>query len=172
MDLRQIMQETRNEELVHEREREARAKNIIIHGFNEAGNINEVKEGGNNTIRELLNILEIDAFSQSITRLANRNGQNLRPMKMKMKSLNDKELLMSSLGKLKNASEKFQRISVTEDYTLDERQMVKSKVTEAKSKTENEGEGMYVWRVRGSPKYGLRLVKFMVTMPANRAQLN
>ena len=29
---------------------------------------------------------------------------------------------------------------MTEDYTLDERQMVKSKVTEAKRKTENEGE--------------------------------
>ena len=30
--------------------------------------------------------------------------------------------------------------------------MVKRKVTEAKRKTKNEGEGMYVWRVRGSKK--------------------
>ena len=44
--------------------------------------------------------------------------------------------------------------------------MVKSKVTEAKCKTEKEGEGMYV------TKNGLRLAKFMATMPANRAQLN
>ena len=46
MDLRQIMQETRNEELVQEREREARAKNIIIHGFNEAGNSRSRSKGG------------------------------------------------------------------------------------------------------------------------------
>ena len=61
----------------------------------------EVKEEDNNTVRELLNLLEIDAFPESITRLGNRKEQNSRPIKMKMKSLNDKELLMSSLRKLK-----------------------------------------------------------------------
>ena len=58
-----------------------------------------------------------------------------------MKSLNDNELLLNSLGKLKNAPGKFKKISVTEGYTLDERQMVKKKVTDAKRKTENEDEG-------------------------------
>ena len=77
-------------------------------------NINEIKEEDkeedNNTIRELLNIIEIDAFPESITQLGNRNKQNLRPIKMKMKSLNDKELFMSSLCTLKSASEKFKKI--------------------------------------------------------------
>ena len=54
------MRETINEERVQEREREARAKNIIIHGFNEAAN----KEEDNDTIKELLDILELDGIIQ------------------------------------------------------------------------------------------------------------
>ena len=72
MDLRQIMQETRNEELVEEREREARAKNIIVHGFTETGDTND---DVNNNIKELFSILEIDASPESIPRLGNPNEQ-------------------------------------------------------------------------------------------------
>ena len=46
--------------------------------------------------------------------------------------------------------------------------MIKNKVTEAKHKTEVEGEGKFVWRVRGSPKNGLRLVKFTLTTQTTR----
>ena len=85
-----------------------------------------------------------------------------------MKSLNEKEMVMGSLGKLKTAPENFRRINVTDDYTIDERQLIKNKVAEAKHKTEVEGDGKFVWKVRGTPKNGLRLIKFILTTLATR----
>ena len=61
--------------------------------------------------------------------------------------------------------EKFKRISVTDDYTAEERDAIKNKVTEAMNKTDAEGEGVYVWKVRGSPKNGLRLIRFTKSRP-------
>ena len=48
MDFRQIIRDTKNEELVQLREREARKNNIIIHGFPEAS---EGPEGNNEDIQ-------------------------------------------------------------------------------------------------------------------------
>ena len=39
------------------------------------------------------------------------------------------------------------------------------KVTEARNKTDLEGEGVYIWKVRGSPKNGLRLIRFTKSRP-------
>ena len=47
--------------------------------------------------------------------------------------------MMSSLGKLKVAPEKYKKISITEDYTIEER-----KVEEAKNNTEAEGGGNHI----------------------------
>ena len=41
MDFRQIMRETKNEELVQQRQREAWAQNIVIHGFPEEADTQE-----------------------------------------------------------------------------------------------------------------------------------
>ena len=54
------MREQRNEELVQQREREARAKNIIIHGFQESSGANEEKEADSKRILQLTDILEVD----------------------------------------------------------------------------------------------------------------
>ena len=53
-----------------------------------------------------------------------------------MGNQNEKEMIMTSLGKLKNAVEKFKRISVPDDYTAEERDVIKNKVTEARNKSE------------------------------------
>ena len=101
----------------------------------------------------------------STTRIGKQNDTKPRPIKIKMRNLNEKEMVMSNLGKLKHASEKFRRTSLTDDHTADQREAIKSKVSEARNKTEAEGEGKYILKVRGSPKNGLRLVKFMKTKP-------
>ena len=111
MDFRQIIRDTKNEELVQIREREARENNII-HGFPEAS------EGpvGNNediqTIKELLNVIEVEAIPVSTTRIGKQNDAKPRPIKIKMRNLNEKEMVMSNLGKLKHAPEKFGRTSL------------------------------------------------------------
>ena len=156
MDFRQIMRETKNEELVQQRQREARAQNIVIHGFPEENDTQEGNiEAGTNTIKELLKIIEVEATPVSIVRLGKRTESKRRPIKIRMSTLNERELMMSSLGKLKVAPEKFKKISITEDYTIEERQVIKNKVEEARNKTEAEGGGNHIWRVRGSPKNGL-----------------
>ena len=40
-----------------------------------------------------------------------------------MKSLSEMGLVMGSLGKLKTARENLRKINVTDDYTIDERQL-------------------------------------------------
>ena len=47
-------------------------------------------------------------------------------------------------------------ISITDDYTMSERMMIKEYANRAKEEKKNETENSkYVWRVRGMPKNGL-----------------
>ena len=55
---------------VQQREREARAKNIIVHGFPESSGVNEEKEANFNTIRQLM--LEVNVKPESNTRKTRR----------------------------------------------------------------------------------------------------
>ena len=125
-NFKSIINESRNEQLVKERGRKLRATNIIIH---EAEFINA-----------LFQTMGIDTQPESITRLGKPDPNKLHPINLKMKS------------NLKNAEGRYNKISVTEDYTAEEREANRNKVTEARNKTEAEGEGKYVWKVRGSPK--------------------
>ena len=70
---------------------------------------------------------------------------------------------MNNVSKLKHAPDDSKSVSITDDYTLEERQAIKDMVTEDKNKTESEGAGKYVWRVRGTPKNGLELRRFPLT---------
>ena len=44
-----------------------------------------------------------------------------------MTTLNEKQLIMSNLRKLKYATDTYRRISITDDYTFEERQEVGEK---------------------------------------------
>ena len=44
------------------------------------------------------------------------------------------------------------KTSVTDDYTIEERAVIRNKVAEARHKTETEGEEKYIWKVRGTRK--------------------
>ena len=80
------MQETKSEELIQGRQREARSKNIIIHGFPEApGGMNESLDSDITTIKELIAVLELEVTPESTARLENRNGGKKRPIRIKMK---------------------------------------------------------------------------------------
>ena len=94
----------------------------------------------------------------SIDRLGSKSPEKTRPIRVTMKSYERKHILMSSLWRLKHGPEKFRRISITEDYTQDERQEIKRWVEEAKSRTQDSEDG-YKWKVRGSPRSQLRLVR-------------
>ena len=62
---------------------------------------------------------------------------------------------MKNLNKLKNADERLKKISVTDDYTEDERHLIKMWVQKANTKNcEEDDNSKFVWKVRGSPKTG------------------
>ena len=64
---------------------------------------------------------------------------------------------MSKLWKLKHGSDEFRRISITDDFTQEDRKEIKRWFKEAKLRTRRD-DG-YVWKVRGSPRNKIRLVK-------------
>ena len=129
---------------------------ILIWKRYETDNTDMEKEKEDNTkvVNGLLDTLQLEGTYEKIRRLGRRKDDKTKPLKISMTTLNEKQLIMSNLRKLKNATDTYRRISITDDYTFEERQEVRKKVIEAKNKTEAEGEGNYVWKVRGTPKNG------------------
>ena len=70
--------------------------------------------------------------------------------------------------------EEFQGISITNDYTLYERQMIQDFVSQAKQKKLKEPEGSkFIWKVCGTPRNGLmikRFTKVLNSQPATTQQ--
>ena len=91
-------------------------------------------------------------------RLGMKKSDRQRPLRVTMKTLEDKEELMSRLGFLWNAENDFKKISITDDYTMAEREEIRRWVTMAKEKSTNETIG-YLWKARGTPKTGMRLIR-------------
>ena len=67
---------------------------------------------------------------------------------------------MSNLRNLKD-KKMYNGISITDDYTVTERKMIKEYTIKAKEKNSIEGENSdFVWKVRGTPKNGLVVKRF------------
>ena len=72
-----------------------------------------------------------------------------------MGNTEDKNQIITNLRNLKDQNE-FKGISVTEDYTLAERRIIKEYTDMEKEYDEKESlDSKYIWRVRGTPKNGL-----------------
>ena len=117
--IREIMLQTKNEELVQERERKLRSANVIIHGVKEDGE--NIKEKDEEYVKEFIGKLGLDLIPESIVRLGKMDSNKVRPMKLRFKSENDKDNVMARLPNLKNAEDHLKQISVTDDYTVEER---------------------------------------------------
>ena len=77
---------------------------------------------------------------------------------------------MKRLPNLKTAADKFKKVSVTLDYTIDERNLIKKYLNDAKKANEDEpSNSKYEWKVRGDPKNGLvtRFLRRVKTAPSN-----
>ena len=153
-----------NNELVQETEKKKREKNLVIHGIVERkGTDAENEEHDKTFIASLLQILGTDVKPVKIIRLGSNGfgSNNKRPVKLIMQSTEDKDQIMCRLVNLKNAEEQYKAISVKDDYTLEERDLIRHWVKKAEEK--NKKENTTEWKVRGTPKNGLRLVKVTKT---------
>ena len=158
-ELRKIMQEAKNDDKVEESEQEKRATNFIIHGAEEFGDgVENSKKIDNEYLDDILKHLGITGKPENIIRIGDPKKSSSRPIKVTMKSKADKNAVMSRLNRLKDTEDEFGKISITEDYTQTEREMIKTWSTKAKEKTDADKD--HVYKVRGDPKNGLRLVRF------------
>ena len=151
-----ILKATKNNELVENQQRELRPANGINESTDAADNQASIDEM---FIDSFLKIIGITSRPLKIIRLGKRNDNNTRPVKLVMNSSAEKIQLMSRLCNLKNANEIYRKLSIRDDYTIEEREEIREWVNKAEQRNENENTQAYVWKVRGSPKNGLRLVK-------------
>ena len=134
---------------------DSRELNIIIHGLEEK---ESGKEYDREIIKQLFDTVGIQyAPCSSADRLGRKTTDRTRPIRLSMETKEEKRNFMSMLGKLKYGPEVLRKISITDDYTQEERNEIRQWVEEAKNRTRS-GEG-YIWKVRGSPTNGLRLIK-------------
>ena len=88
-----------------------------------------------------------------------------RPIKIVMESKSHKAEFMSNLWKLKYANSVNKKIRVTDDYTWEEREEIRRWVTMAEERNKRDNEGIttnYKWKVRGTPKCGMRIVQIRI----------
>ena len=150
-EVKQIMQDAKNEEKVQEKEQGRRAKNFIIHGADEVGNnIDEIKVNDIEYIAQILMKIGTNSKPESIARLGKPNETNKRTMKIVMNTRQDKERVMANLNKLKDTEEEFGKIRITDDYTNTEREQIRMWVKKAEEKSSSGTK--LVYRVRGDPK--------------------
>ena len=156
---RSLMMSTRNEELAEQREKRERACNIIVHGREENNDL----QPDNHFIQRLLQNIDENVSPKQIVRIGRSEGR--RPIKVILESEADKDQIMENLRNLKGIAT-YKGISITEDYTLSERKMIKEFNDKARERTYHEEED-YEWRLRGTPKKGLFLKRFKI-VPRNQ----
>ena len=83
----------------------------------------------------------------SFYRLGSKKPGANRPIMLCMQTATDKDEFMSKLWMLKQLQVKF-KLSITNDYTKDERKAIRELVDEAKKRNDTVRKG-YIWKVRG-----------------------
>lgn len=165
-DLKAIMMETKNAELTEEAEKKRRGRNLIIHGVEEKFWGSTGKEEDETFVKKLITNLQVGAISaDTVERLgpdtAERENKKTRPLKVVLKTEDEQQKILRNLRNLKGNVEYF-GISIKEDYTYNERVLIRGYVEKAKAMNALEETKMSdtVWRVRGTPKNGLILKRF------------
>ena len=171
VDFRTILQETQNEQLNEANDQKIRAKNVIIHGVDEDTNAEKEisKKKDEDFVKKFLTVVSTDVKYKSIYRLGKPDPTKKRPMMLQLENEADKDKIMMNLQSLKGKTE-YKGVSITEDYTVTERKLLQDWRDKAKAKNEaEEPDSRYIWRVRGTPKNGLDLKRFLKQRTAPQA---
>ena len=131
---------------------EDRDNNVIIHGLKENDKCDT------ELVKEIFEATTATLKPTHTMRLGQRRDDKIRPLMLTMKNKDDKENFMSKLWMLKNVRQRLGNISITHDYTLEERSLIKKWVEEAERRNQQE-TNEYRWKVRGTPRTGLRLIQ-------------
>ena len=143
--VKDIVKEAIAQQAEDEKEIERRSKNMIIYRIPEA----RVEDRAAAEIEDrtfLKDLLERplelthnnDAIKQVIRLGKKTNGSNARPMLVKLSTEEYKNEIMSNLKKLKNAEDKFKKISVAHDLIPKQREAVKLALASARREQETQ----------------------------------
>ena len=112
-----------NQILVHDTDKNIRKVNIIIHARVEM-------EDDENTddifIKKLLHDLQVQTLPKSTLRIGSFSNLKKRPIKLTFDLLSEKQQVMRNLRNLKGKNE-YIGISIRDDYTIEERMLLKEK---------------------------------------------
>ena len=152
--------EQKEENEKEERDIKSRKRNIIIHGVLES--MKDTKEceqeSDKSEIQDLFDEIGTNRIDFTHHRIGVRKDKisKSRPIKVTFQNVYDKEKIMSNLHHLKNLG--YIGLSITDDFSINERKKIKAMCQEAKRKTADSG-GDFIWRVRGSPRTSLYFIK-------------
>ena len=140
------------------------ACNIIIHGVEEWMDDDEIGGMSDKDYVEKIVLKEM-GLNFEIARIhrigvltkEREDNEKYRPMKVQLKSEDDKIKVLKGLHKLK-----IDQIRITEDLSPSERQQVKEWWKKADEKNLQNKDQTIRWKVRGSPRSGLYLKKFVI----------
>ena len=103
-----IIKAAKNDDLVEKQQREIRSVNLIIHGISETTDdtINSVAYD-NEYVASFSATIDADVNPKTTFRLGIPDEKKKRPLKLVMSSSSDKDIIMSKLGHLKHAEDRF-----------------------------------------------------------------
>ena len=155
------MEETKNSELVEEKEKKLRSQNLIIHGVEESSgdNKDDAIKSDDIYINNFIAALKATSTAKSASRIGLPAQDKNQPIKAVMDTEEKRNKISSNLRNLMDIPE-YKTISVNEDYTITKLRMIEDWANKAKKKNESP-DSKFVRRVRGSTKNGLRLKKFL-----------
>ena len=161
-DLRSIMQEQNNQRLVEENDKKGRSCNIIVHRVEEptSDDKDQAKKSDEDFFTSLRETIGVGVTVKSLSRIGRLDRSKNRPIKVVLQSEEDKNKIMENLRNLKDKAE-YKGISVSEDYTVAERESIRKIAEEVRAKNLNESaDSKYVYKIRGTPKNGLQIKRF------------
>ena len=131
-----VIKTNKNDDLIQERERERerRSANVIIYGISEisADSQNIAKEHDEKFVHSLLGTIGVTSLPKHIIRLCKPIADKTRPVKLVMINSRDKDNIMSRLVNL--TEEIYRKVSVRDDYTIEEREIIKEWVKKSTAK--------------------------------------
>ena len=116
IDFCAIMEETKNAELVEEKEKKLRSKNLIIHGDEESSSDNkdDAIKSDDIYINNFIAALKVTSTVKSASRIGLPAQDKNRPIKVEMNTEEERNRILSNLRNLKSIPE-YKTIRVTED---------------------------------------------------------
>lgn len=128
----------------------------------------EARNDDKKIVMNILSTITNDEIKESDVKKMYRigkRGDNPRPMLIEFKEKSIKNLIMENRSRMKQLSDELKNVSLSHDFTKEQREKCKKLVAEAKDKEQQES-GEFVYRVRGDPS-NLRIIKIQKNLIKN-----